>query len=61
MRAAQARLLPEEHVDLKVYSVNTHRLAYYLDAAGKLLPLVQASLLREMGLPSGHVRLANLL
>ena len=57
----QARLLPEEHVKLQIYSVNTHRLAYYLDAQGQLLPLIRASLLQQMGLPSGHVRLANLL
>jgi hypothetical protein len=57
----QARLLPEEHVRLQVYSVNTHRLAYYLDAQGQLLPLIRACLLQQLGLPSGHVRLGNLL
>ena len=57
----QARLLPEEHVRLKVYGVNTHRLAYYLDAQGQLLPLIQGCLLRQMGFPSGNVRLSNLL
>ena len=58
---AQARLLPEEHVRLKVYGVSTHRLAAYLDAQGQLLPLIQGCLLQQMGFPSGHIRLVNLL
>lgn len=56
----QARLLPADHVHLKVYSVNTHRLAYYLDCTDKLLPLIRGALLQEMGFPSGNVRLQNL-
>ncbi|BDA46872.1 probable leucine-rich repeat-containing protein 7 at N-terminal half [Coccomyxa sp. Obi] len=55
----QARLVPAEHAHLKVYSVSTHRLAYYLDGSGKLLPLIQGALLQEMGFPSGNVRLQN--
>lgn len=58
---AQARLVPADHAHLKVYSVSTHRLAYYLDGSGKLLPLIQGALLQEMGFPSGNIRLQNLL
>jgi len=42
---AQARLLPEEHVDLDVHAVDSHRLAYYLDAHhNALIPLVLSAL-----------------
>ncbi|KAK9918296.1 hypothetical protein WJX75_002936 [Coccomyxa subellipsoidea] len=57
----QARLIPADQAQLKVYSVNTHRLAFYLDGSGKLLPLIQGALLQEMGFPSGNIRLHNLL
>lgn len=57
----QVRLVPQEQAQLKVYSVNTHRLAFYLDTSGKLLPLIQGALLQEMGFPSGNIRLHNLL
>ena len=56
----QAKLLPADKVQLKVYSVSTHRLARYLDSTEQLLPLVRGTLLQEMGFSSGHVRLHNL-
>ena len=56
----QAKLLPADKVQLKVYSVSTHRLARYLDSTEQLLPLVRSTLLQEMGFSSGHVRLHNL-
>jgi len=56
----QARLVPVEDAQLKVYSVSTHRLAFYLDGSNKLLPLVRGALLEEMGFPSGNIRLQNL-
>ena len=41
----QARQLPEDHVDLKVHTVDSHRLAYYLDTHNNgLVPLVLSAL-----------------
>ena len=56
----QAKLLPADKVQLKVYSVSTHRLARYLDSTEQLLPLVRGTLLQEMGFSSGNIRLHNL-
>ena len=56
----QAKLLPEEHVQLKVYSCDSHRLAFILDQRGKLVPLLRAAILTEMGYRANNVRLANL-
>ena len=56
----QAKLLPADKVQLKVYSVSTHRLARYLDSTEQLLPIVRGTLLQEMGFSSGHIRLHNL-
>ena len=56
----QAKLLPAERVQLKVYSVSTHRLALYLNSAKQLLPIVRGTLLQEMGFQSGYIRLHNL-
>ena len=56
----QAKLLPAENVQLKVYGVSTHRLALYLASTEQLLPIVRATLLQEMGFSSGHIRLHNL-
>ena len=56
----QAKLLPADKVQLKVYGVSTHRLARYLDSTEQLLPIVRGTLLQEMGFPSGHIRLHNL-
>eukprot|EP00775_Hariotina_reticulata_P002502 gene2502-2806_t len=58
----QANLLTHHpHVQIKVYSVDSHRLALNLAARGTLAPLVREVILTEMGISSGNVRLANLL
>lgn len=56
----QAKLLPEEHVQLKVYTCDSHRLAFILDQRGKLVPLLRAAILSEMGYRANNVRLGNL-
>ena len=58
---AQAKLLPQEHVQLKVFTCDSHRLAFILDQRGKLVPLLRAAILSEMGFCAGNVRLQNLL
>lgn len=58
----QANLLgSQHHVVVKVYSVESHRLALALARQRKLAPLVREAVLQELGLQSGNVRLANLL
>ena len=37
-------MLPEEHVHLNVHTVDSHRLAYYLDKDNRLVPLVLEAL-----------------
>lgn len=56
----QARLLPADKVQLKLYGVSTHRLAYYLASTEQLLPIVRGALLQEMGFSAGNIRLQNL-
>ena len=56
----QAKLLPVDRAQLKVYGVSTHRLALYLSSTEQLLPIVRGTLLQEMGFASGHIRLHNL-
>ncbi len=46
---------------MKVYSVDSHRLALLLDRRGKLQQVIRGAVLEELGVPSGQVRLANLL
>jgi hypothetical protein len=54
-------LAPGDGAVAQVYSVDSHRLALALDHGGRLLPLLRAAILHEMGLPAGNVRAANLL
>ena len=54
-------MLPEDHVQLHVYTVDSHRLALWLDSQKRLAPLIRACILGEMGFKSGNVRLQNLL
>ncbi|KAK9830263.1 hypothetical protein WJX72_010668 [[Myrmecia] bisecta] len=56
----QGKMLPQEHVQLEVYSVDSHRLALYLDDSHKLLPIVRNAILAEMGYTPKEVRLHNL-
>ena len=56
----QARQLPEDTAALKIYSIDSHRLALALDSQGRLLPLVRSTLLGQMGFKSGDVRIQNL-
>ncbi|GLC33409.1 hypothetical protein PLESTB_000072400 [Pleodorina starrii] len=48
-------------VSVKVFSVDSHRLAAALDARGQLVPLVLDAVLHQLGLRSGNVRVANIL
>ncbi|KAG2486470.1 hypothetical protein HYH03_014917 [Edaphochlamys debaryana] len=48
-------------VVVRVFGVDSHRLAAALDARGQLVALVRGAVLREMGLRAGQVRPANLL
>ena len=43
----QARQLPEDQVDLKVHTVDSHRLAYYLDTQNNSLVSLVLSALKE--------------
>ncbi|XP_024516937.1 uncharacterized protein LOC112341277 isoform X1 [Selaginella moellendorffii] len=45
---AQARILPDTKVTVKVHSVNTHRLAKELDSRGSLVPLIRSEIEKEM-------------
>ena len=56
----QAKLLPAEKVELKVYPEDTHRLALALDHQKRLLPTIKTAILKEMGLYKAP-RLLNLL
>lgn len=57
----QANLLGEyANVVIKVYGVDSHRLALALGVHKKLAPLVRETVLQEMDIQSGNVRIANL-
>lgn len=43
---SQARNVPKEHAALEIYAMDSHRLAYYLDADEKLVPLIQRAVKR---------------
>eukprot|EP00878_Enallax_costatus_P005986 GHUV01006278.1.p2 GENE.GHUV01006278.1~~GHUV01006278.1.p2 ORF type:complete len:465 (+),score=146.42 GHUV01006278.1:1741-3135(+) len=58
----QANALQDyKHVDIKVYGVDSHRLALALARQRKLAPIIREAVLAEMGISSGNVRLVNLL
>ena len=42
----QARIVPKQHAKLEIYHMDSHRLAFYLDADGQLVPLIQRALKR---------------
>ena len=57
----QARLVPQDHCQLKVYHLDSHRLAHALSAQNKLVPIIRSSILNEMGFKSAdNIRLQNL-
>ena len=45
-RGLQARIVPKQHATLEIYHMDSHRLAFYLDADGQLVPLIQRALKR---------------
>jgi hypothetical protein len=45
-RWLQARIVPKQHATLEIYQMDSHRLAFYLDADGQLVPLIQRALKR---------------
>jgi len=57
----QANICPKQAANVKIYSLESHRLAIALDRAGKLLPPIRAAILNEMGLSANNVRVSNLL
>ncbi|KAF5835339.1 hypothetical protein DUNSADRAFT_7571 [Dunaliella salina] len=58
----QAKLLPEDKVAHKVYNLDSHRVAIYLESQAKLLPLVQEVMLNSMGISAKkNVRISNVL
>ena len=56
----QANILPKDDVHVRIYSVNSHRLAVTLERADKLMPLIRGAILNEMGLSGNNIRLSNL-
>lgn len=38
--------MEKQHATLEIYHVDSHRLAFYLDADGQLVPLIQRALKR---------------
>ncbi|GMH43494.1 hypothetical protein BSKO_11416 [Bryopsis sp. KO-2023] len=52
----QVQQLDQSKIKWKVFGVDSHRLAMYLDMNQKLVPVVRAA----MGFPTGEVRLSNL-
>jgi Leucine-rich repeat (LRR) protein len=56
----QATICPKQAAIVKIYSIESHRLAIALDRQGKLLPTVRAAILNEMGLSANNVRVSNL-
>jgi hypothetical protein len=58
----QVAALPAADVHVRLYSVDSHRLALALDRVGRLVPTLRAAVHGELGLPTPEdVRLANLL
>ncbi len=49
------------YVTVRVFSVDSHRLAAALDARGQLVPLVREAVLRQLGIKSANVRISNML
>ncbi len=47
-------------MQLKVFSCDSHRLAFILDGRGKLVPLLKDAVVSEMGFRTHNVRLHNL-
>jgi len=56
----QVNMLPQNKLNVKVYGVTSHRLAISLDKSGKLLPMLRAAILHELGLSGKNVRISNL-
>jgi hypothetical protein len=56
----QVNLLPQDKIEVKVWSYDSHRLALYLSKSGKLTPLVRDAVLHQRSLRSGNVRLSNM-
>jgi Leucine-rich repeat (LRR) protein len=48
-------------IRVKVFSLDSHRLALYLDKQNKLLPMVRDAIAHEQGERTGNIRIANLL
>ena len=48
-------------IRVKVFSLDSHRLALHLDKQGKLLPIVKDAIAHEMGERTGNIRISNLL
>ncbi|GFR49026.1 hypothetical protein Agub_g11048 [Astrephomene gubernaculifera] len=61
MRSGEEESGVQGFVSVRVFSVDSHRLAAALDAQGQLVPLVRDAVLRELGLRSGNVRMSNML
>jgi hypothetical protein len=57
----QARALPENKVTLCIHPLDSHRLAFALDAEKRLLPIVHDVIADACGYRTGQVRPANLL
>lgn len=59
---SQINKLPRksENLGVKLYSINSHRLAIALDRSGELLPLIRGAILNQMGLSGGRVRISNM-
>jgi len=58
----QVNILPRDAPNLlvKIYGVDSHRLALALDRSGKLAAIVKAAILNEMGVSGNNLRIANL-
>lgn len=57
----QVRGLPTGSVSVNVHQIDSHRLAFAMDAKKELLPVVHALIAEQMGYRINHVRMANLL
>ena len=60
----QSNIIPPtiEHVRVKIYSVDSHRLALALDKSNKLVPIIRSAILHFHGLSSmDTIRISNLL
>ena len=58
----QVNVLPQDapNLQVKIYSVDSHRLALALDRTGRLLTTLRSAILNEMDIPTANVRIANL-